>query len=124
MAKYLELNDIGAYKRAYKLSNYVWNIVLGWDWFSKKTVGSQYTRAVDSISAIIAEGFGRHFKKDKIHFYRMAKGSVTESLDWTQKSKVRKLLADKEYEHVLSELKELSREINSLIKYTNSKLRE
>ena len=124
MTRYLKLNDIDAYKRAFKLSNYIWDIVVKWDWFPKKTVGSQYARGVDSISAVIAEGFGRHHKKDKIHFYRMARGSVIESLDWTQKSKVRKLLSDKDCRHILSELKELPKEINQLIKYTNTKLKE
>ena len=33
---------------------------------SKKVVGAQFAEACDSISANIAEGFGRHFKKDKI----------------------------------------------------------
>ena len=59
MQKYLQLNDIDCYKRALALSNYVWDIVVGWDWFSKQAVGAQFVTAVDSISANIAEGFGR-----------------------------------------------------------------
>jgi four helix bundle protein len=55
---YLKLNDITAYKIAYNLSNYVWDIVLKWDYFAKDTVGKQFVRAVDSISANVAEGFG------------------------------------------------------------------
>ena len=67
--KYLRLNDIDAYKIAFHLSNYVWNIILRWDYFAKRTVGGQFVEAIDSISANIAEGFGRYFKKDKIKFY-------------------------------------------------------
>lgn len=69
--KYLKLNDIECYKIAFHLSNYVWEVVIKWEWFAKKTMGSQYVEAVDSISANIAEGFGRHFKKDKVNFYRL-----------------------------------------------------
>lgn len=69
MRKYLQLNDISSYKRAFILSNYVWNIVITWDWFVKRTVGVQFVSAIDSISANIAEGFGRYGKKDKIKFY-------------------------------------------------------
>ena len=36
---YLKLNDIGAYKISFSLSNYVWNIVLKWSYFEKDTVG-------------------------------------------------------------------------------------
>ncbi|MCK4407307.1 MAG: hypothetical protein KAV44_06500 [Bacteroidales bacterium] len=35
--KYLQLNDIDAYKTAFNLSNYVWEIVVNWDWFAKRT---------------------------------------------------------------------------------------
>lgn len=62
--KYLQLNDIDCYKRALNLSNYVWNIVIEWKYFEKQTVGIQFVTAIDSISANIAEGFGRYGKKD------------------------------------------------------------
>ena len=38
--KYLQLNDITAYKRAFHLSNYVWRIVINWNFFAKDTVGN------------------------------------------------------------------------------------
>ncbi|MFA6402703.1 MAG: four helix bundle protein [Salinivirgaceae bacterium] len=57
---YLKLNDISAYKIAFHLSNYVWDIVLTWDYFAKDTIGKQFVRSTDSISANIAEGFGRY----------------------------------------------------------------
>lgn len=121
--KFLKLNDISTYKKALALSNYVWQIVINWEWFAKQTIGSQYAKAVDSISANIAEGFGRYFKKDKIRFYNISYGSITESSDWTQKAKERNLLKKKEYDHILKELNELPREINHLINFTESKLK-
>ncbi|MBI2598728.1 four helix bundle protein [Candidatus Curtissbacteria bacterium] len=95
--KYLQLNDIDCYKRSLALSNYVWNLVITWDQFAKKTVGEQFVRATDSISANIAEGFGRYGKKDKIKFYYYSFGSLKESLDWNEKSKIRKLLDTNEH---------------------------
>lgn len=67
--KYLEFNDLDCYKRAFTLADYIWGIVITWDWFAKKTLGIQFVTAIDSISANIAEGFGRFGKKDKIKFY-------------------------------------------------------
>lgn len=67
--KYLKLNDIVAYKVAFNLSDYVWDLVVKWDRFSSDTVGKQFVRAVDSISANIAEGFGRYSKKIKLNFF-------------------------------------------------------
>ena len=120
--RYLKLNDIDAYKTAFHLSNYVWNIILKWDSFAKRTVGEQFVEAADSISANLAEGFGRFFKKDKIKFYRYSAGSVKECFDWNEKSKVRSLLKPGEYEHIFVELQKLPESINRLIKYTNTKL--
>ena len=122
--KYLQLNDISCYKRALALSNYVWEIVIKWEWFAKRTVGVQFVTAVDSISANIAEGFGRYGKKDKIKFYYYSFGSVKESFDWNEKSKIRKLLTKKQYEYILNELQVLPKEIHQLIKFTKEKLKE
>lgn len=121
--KYLQLNDIGCYKRAYNLSNYVWDIVIVWEWFPKRTVGCQFVEAVDSIPANIAEGFGRYTKKDKIRFYRIAFGSLLESLDWNEKANARHLISNEHYQHILAELKALQKEINYLISFTNQKLK-
>lgn len=120
--KFLQLNGIDSYKIAFHLSNYVWDIVITWDYFAKDTIGKQFVRAIDSISANIAEGFGRYGKKDKIKFYRYSFGSIKESFDWNEKAKIRKLLTDEQYKHVLEELQKLPKEINWLIKFTNEKL--
>lgn len=42
-------------------------------------ITSQIRRAVSSISANIAEGFGRTSTKDKLHFYTIAYGSLLET---------------------------------------------
>ncbi len=120
--KFLKLRDVESYRIAFHLSNYVWGVIDRWDRFARSTLGAQFVRAVDSISANLAEGFGRYSKKDKIRFYRIALSSVTESLDWNQKSKVRKLISGEEYEHIFSELMKLPIAINTQIKTTNEKL--
>lgn len=120
--KFLQLNDLKAYKIAFNLSNYVWDVIIKWEWFSKKHIGGQFVEAVDSISANIAEGFGRYHKKDKIKFYRYSQGSLKESFDWNEKSKVRKLLTNEQYYHIFGELQKLPKELNQLINFTNQKL--
>jgi four helix bundle protein len=122
--KYVVLNDVESYTKGFHLSNYVWNIVISWDFFAKDTMGKQFVRAIDSISANIAEGFGRFHKKDKIKFYRYSKGSVYESLDWCEKARIRKLLKMEEYDYIHNQLKLLPKELNILIKYTNENLKE
>lgn len=122
--KFLELRDINSYKISFSLSNYVWQLIVKWDWFEKTTVGSQFVRSVDSVSANIAEGFGRCGKKDKVKFYRYAFGSVKESLDWNQKCKARNLISKVQYQFIFDRLISLPKEINSLIYFINSRLKE
>jgi len=122
--KYLKLNDIGAYKAAFHLANYVWELAIGWNSFAQNTVGSQFVRAADSISANIAEGFGRWGKKDKIKFYRYSQGSRKERYDWNEKAKCRNLITEEQYLHIFQALEKLCPSLGSLIKYTKEKLSE
>lgn len=122
MKKYLQLNNISSYRIAFHLSNYVWDLVLQWNNFAKDTVGKQFVRSVDSISANIAEGFGRYSKKDKVNFYRYSYGSIKESYDWNEKAKNRRLLTQKDYNYILEELNKLPKDLHSLISFTNERL--
>ena len=119
---YLKLNDIVAYKIAFHLSNYVWDLVVQWDIFAKKTIGAQFVDAADSNAANIAEGFGRWHKKDKVKFYRYSQGSRKECYDWNEKARYRKLLTEEQYNHIFQELEKLGPAISRLIKFTNEKL--
>ena len=122
--KYLQLNNIDCYKTAFNLSNYVWDIVVKWDNFTKNTVGRQFVNAADSNSANIAEGFGRYTKKDKINFYRYSYGSIKESLDWNEKSRIRGLITKEQYKYIYGELQKLPKLVNQLIKFTNDRLKK
>ncbi len=122
MSEFLNLERIDAYTTSFDLSNAIWDEVIKWDWFQKQTVGSQLVRATDSISANIAEGFGRYGKKEKIQFYRYAMGSMKESQDWIAKCKHRKLIDAQTFTYLENLLDSLPLKINSLIKFTNDKL--
>ena len=120
--KFLHLKDIAAYKNSFLLSNSVWMIVGNWTPLAKNTVGHQFIRSIDSVSANIAEGFGRYHKKDKQKFYYNARGSVYEALDWLQKAKIRQLLSEEEYKKIYTVLIGLPKEINALISWTQTHL--
>lgn len=120
---YLTLEKISSYKKAFDLSNEIWDLVIKWDYFAKDTVGKQFVRSSDSISANIAEGFGRYSKKDKIRFYRISVGSLEESCDWLRKSSVRELISNNEKMDLLDRFDDLKKEIFHLIKFTNEKLK-
>lgn len=121
--KFIKLDDVVAYRISSGLSDFVWEVVSDWDWFNKRTLGCQWVEATDSISSNIAEGWGRFHKKDKQKFYYNARGSVYESAHWLKKASVRNLIESKEKDFVLNNLRLLPKEINLLIKITQSKLK-
>lgn len=123
-SRFINHTDSNAYKLSDSLSDEMWNIVMSWDWFAKRTVGVQIISAFDSIPANITEGFGRHHKKDRQKFYYNARGSAYESLFWTEKAFKRNLIPKTNYEKLISMLTETPKEINWLIKVTEEKLKE
>jgi four helix bundle protein len=114
---------LDAYSTSYELSNFVWEIVISWNYFEKNTLGKQFSRAVDSISSNIAEGFGRFSKKDKIRFYYYSLGSVSECKDWNNKCFERSIINKEQYWYIKKKLDNLPKEIYQLIKYTNDKFK-
>lgn len=96
----------------------VWDIVIKWDYFNKKTVGDQWVRSTDSMSANIAEGYGRYFFKDTIKFYYYSRGSLYESRDWLEKAKERHLVEEDEVDRYEDIVKQIPLELNLLIKRT------
>ncbi|KKP68287.1 MAG: hypothetical protein UR63_C0004G0025 [Candidatus Roizmanbacteria bacterium GW2011_GWC2_35_12] len=104
---HLELKDLTSYKIAVDLSSYIWDIVSKWDWFNKKTLGSQWVEAMDSIGGNIAEGFGRFHKKDKVKFYYNARATVYESIHWKDRASERELISEKENDYISTRINNL-----------------
>ncbi len=115
MEKY-RLEDLEIYQLALEIGEIVWAIVEKWEYFSKKTLGAQFVDAADSISANIAEGYGRYFYKDRKLFCYYSRGSLLETKNWAIKSFNRSLLSKDEYEILLQKLQVLHHKLNIFIK--------
>lgn len=120
--RFLQLNDLTSYKSSFSFSNKIWDIAIKWDCFARDTIGKQFVNAADSISANIAEGFGRYHKKDKVKFYYYSLGSVKEYNDWLNKSKARNLISEELFLELNEVVERLPKEVHQLIKFTNERL--
>jgi len=112
----LKLEELEVYKLAMEVGEEVWKIVEGWNYFSKRTIGEQLTRAADSISANISEGYGRfHFKENK-QFCYYGRGSLMETKTFLMKAKNRNLIPEKEFDETFEKLQTIHLKLNAYIK--------
>lgn len=78
---------------------------------------SQTRRAASSVSANIAEGFGRPTHKDKAHFYAIAYGSLLETKNFIYLTRrLNYIEADDETQLVIASI-HLQKQINAIISY-------
>lgn len=118
----LKLEDFDLYQLALEVGEQTWTIVNKWDLFPKSTVGKQFVEAADSISANIAEGYGRYFYKDRKMFCYYSRGSLIETKNWAIKSLKRNLLHQDEYNALLIKLQLLHYKLNIYIKKLKTNL--
>jgi four helix bundle protein len=112
----IRLEDLDIYQLALEIGEDAWNIVEKWEHFPKKTIGAQFIDAADSISANIAEGYGRFFYQDRKQFCYYSRGSLMETKNWVVKSSRRSLITQNEYETLIERLQILHHKLNAYIK--------
>ena len=77
----------------------------------------QIVRSSRSISANIAEGYGRHHHQENIQFCRIARGSLSETLDHLNTALDEAYLAEHQYKELRSRLEETWKVLNGYIAY-------
>jgi len=85
--------------------------------FVKRTIGSQLVRAVDSVGANIAEGYGRGSKLDNSRFVKIARGSLFETKYWLIQANTRKLLSNDDLTEIIAKIDTLLARISAYINY-------
>lgn len=116
------LEDLEIYDLSEVLSDKIWNIVIKWESFAKDTIGKQLCRAADSISANIAEGYGRFHYKENKNFCYYSRGSILEVKSFLRKSKNRNLIPEDTYSDLYIDLQTIHLKLNAYIKYIGKNL--
>src|SRR5215212_6073215 len=111
------LETLEVYQMAEEFSDPIWNTVNESDYFVKDTIGKQLVRAADSISANIAEGYGRYFYKESKQFYFYARGSIQETKSWLSKCKRRKIIATDKADELMQQAEKILAMLNAYIKF-------
>lgn len=120
----MDVEDLNVYKISMTLADEVWDFVIKWEYFEKDTIGKQWVRAIDSVSANISEGFGRYSYKENRNFTFYARGSLFESRTWLKKSFNRKLIQEELFNDLMRKHLDLTVRLNNYIKTIGKKSTE
>lgn len=112
---YERLEDLRVYQEAEEIGEMVWDEVVKCKFFEKDVVGKQLAEAADSISANIAESYGRTGTKDVVNFLIFSRGSLYETKSHLGKAIRRKLIAPERGKEIMSHLEHLAPSLNAYI---------
>ena len=116
---YLTLNNLQVYQLSRELSKQAWTVYKNMGWQIKKVIGDQFIRAIDSIGANIAEGYGRYHYLDKIKFYYYVRASHYEVIThWLDLLHERLLIGESDYAMMLKISSEFAPKLNGFITLT------
>ena len=111
------LEKLEVYNIVENFSDDIWNIVIDWKNFEKDTIGKQLVRAAGSISANIAEGYGRYFYKESKQFYFYARGSIQETKSWLSKCNRRNIIQIEKCDSLIALAEKILAMLNAFIKF-------
>lgn len=112
---YRSFKEMPAWQQAMEIAETVYSLT---DHLPKKEdygLTSQLRRSALSISANIAEAFGRKHLLDKVNFYYHARGSLTEAQSHIEYSRRVGYLTDNDADSVDHALSKLYLELNKII---------
>jgi four helix bundle protein len=114
---YYNLEGLEVYQLAEAVGDEILFIINKWDYFARDRVGKQIAGLADSISANIAEGYGRHHYKENRNFCYFSRSSIIETKDWLKKSKTRGLINDEHFNLLYEKLQTIHLKLNAYLKF-------
>jgi four helix bundle protein len=122
---FIELKNLEVYRLSRNLSSFAWKFYCRLNFEDKKHIGDQFLRAVDSIGANIAEGYGRYHYLDKVRFYYNSRGSHYEAFThWLELMFEREKISKAEFESISETALILSIKLNNFITATSKNARK
>lgn len=122
MEKISNFTDLKVWQEAHKLALLIYKITEKFPKHEFFGLVSQVRRAAVSITSNIAEGFSRMTYKDKLKFYVMAHGSLTEIENQLILAKDLGYLGADEFEKVYKQLLYVHKILNSFIASTKDRV--
>ncbi len=115
--------DLIVWQKSIALVTKVYLVTQTFSQTEKFGIVSQLNRAVVSVPTNIAEGWGRESSKNYLQFLRISRGSLMETETLLLISKNLHFISEKEYKELLTDVEEVGKILQGLIKSINQKLK-
>ena len=106
--------QLTVWQEAINLAVSVYKLTKGFPTSEQFALTNQLRRAVSSVSANIAEGFGRQGQKEKLQFYAIAYGSLLETKSFLYLAQKLDYLGKDALHEVLGSITILQKQLNAL----------
>ena len=116
--KIREFTDLLAWQAAYRLALLIQRELKTFPSEEKFGITSQIRRSVLSVTANIAEGFGKRTYNEKVHYYYQAHGSLTETKNHLLLAKGYEYVSPESFNAVMDDLGDAHKLLIGLIQST------
>ena len=120
-AKIIDFTDLEAWKEGHKLVVDVYSVTKEFPKSEVFGLTNQMRRCVVSITSNIAEGFSRHSYKEKLQFFRISAGSVTELQNQLIIAKDINLIGEKTFASLYQQSIKVLKILNGLIRVSKTR---
>lgn len=117
--KITRFEDMDVWKDSHELAVYIYRITRNFPKDEVYSLTNQIRRSAASVSANIAEGFGRGTNKDKLHFYRMTLGSLYETKNFIYLSVRLEYIDNETAKDIINKIDEINSQITAILRYFN-----
>ncbi|RMG21455.1 MAG: four helix bundle protein [Methanobacteriota archaeon] len=112
-----DFTDLKVWQSAHTLKLNIYHIISHLPYNEEKNLSLQIRKCAVSVTANIAEGFGRHHKRDTLQFLRISRGSLYELKDNILSCRDLKFISQEQALSILHQIHNTFKLLNGYIRY-------
>lgn len=115
--KIIKFEDMQVWKDSQDLAVLIYKVTKDFPKEEMYGLTSQIRRAASSVSANIAEGFGRSTYRDRSNFYHIARGSLNETKNFILLAERLEIMRQDDVVQTIRLVDAVNRQINAILKH-------